>query len=197
MEKLAQSELKIINTKIIHIYDDLVGKYDDTKYPENAYKLMKAEFSRKNIKNVQIKNAMVWKWGHWGKNNFPQHHKNLISLIEEKWGEYIEIDSNEAKLTYDFWLKALEKNHRFISVSFITHLIHYKIIPIIDQHNYRGMNHLLKASGRNEKKKKKPSNWTDIINLEIFLTDLSNYLEKDIREVDKFLMMYGRYCAPR
>lgn len=197
MDKLTIIELQKITIKISHVYDDLVAKYDGTKYPEDAYELMKKGFSRKSQENEQIKNAMLWKWGHWGKSNYPQHHKELISFIEIKWKEYIEIDSEEAKVTFDFWLEALEKKHRYISVSFITHLIHNKSVPIIDQHNFRGMNHLLEVSGRNEKKKKKPSTWADIENLKGFLSDLSNDLGKDIREVDKFLMMYGRYCAPR
>lgn len=43
-----------------------------------------------------------------------------------------------------------------------------QIAPIIDQHNFRGMNALLRKLRPAMRIKKKPSNWADIINLKDF-----------------------------
>jgi hypothetical protein len=48
-------------------------------------------------------------------------------------------------------------NKRYITVSFITHLIHHNEIPIIDQHNFRAMN-FLENKFNLENSKKSPSN---------------------------------------
>lgn len=197
MEELSQQELGLIVDRISCVYDDVSDRYDDSKYPENAYKTMIDAFSKRERKNTEIENAMKWKWGHWGKNNYPQHHRDLIALINKLWPSYVDEKCTTPCETFDYWRMKLEKPHRYISVAFITHLIHPDKIPIIDQHNYRAMLFLLKAAKRNPRSKKKPSNWQDIQDLGKFLSSLSKRLKKQEREVDKFLMIYGRYCVPR
>jgi hypothetical protein len=198
MEILTTKELKKIQKEIDFIYDDIVGRYDDTKYPEKVYQDIVAAFSKKTPENGHIENAMKWKWGHWGKNNYPQRHKDLIDKIKQEWSSYIKANCHEACETFYFWSNKLGKpRQRYITVAFITHLIHPDSVPIIDQHNYRAMLHLLRVAGRNPRNKKKPSNWEDIMNMEMFLSMLSYQLKKQKRDVDKFLMMYGRHCVPR
>jgi len=194
----SKNEADLIKKKISSIYDDVLSRYDARKYPEDPYDQARVEFSSRGNNNNQIENAMKWKWGHWGKDNYPQRHKDLIEEIRNIWPKYIQANCTTPEDTFIYWKGALEKRTRYISVAFITHLIHSELVPIIDQHNYRAMNHLLRIS---EEKvitnKKKPSNWEDIQNLREFLSFISKLLGKEIREVDKFLMMYGRYCAPR
>ena len=197
MDKLSNQELDLIAGRISCVYDDILGRYDGSKYPEDAYQIMISAFSKRKQQNEQIENAMKWKWGHWGKVNYPQHHKDLIDLINNLWSSYVGEKCTTSCETFDYWRKNLEKSHRYISVAFITHLIHHDKVPIIDQHNFRAMLFLLRVAERNPGNKKKPSNWQDIQNLREFLSSLSKHLKKKEREVDKFLMMYGRYCVPR
>jgi len=197
MEKLTSPRLKNIKSIVIPIYDHIVNRYDSSKYPESVYNEAVQAFSQKNIKNNQIENALKWKWGHWGKSNFPEDHKKLISLVEDIWPDYTRGRHYTGKETFDYWRDALVKRHRYITVAFITHLLHPEEVPIIDQHNFRAMNHLITLSGIEHDYKKKPSTFDDIKNLKSFLYSLSDVLDKEIREVDRFLMMYGRYNVPR
>ena len=197
MNKLTKQELESIVNRIECVYQDILARYDGSKYPEDAYEKMISAFSEKQEANHEIENAMMWKWGHWGKDNYPQHHKELITKISKIWPAFLQEDCATPCETFSYWKNQLQKSHRYITVSFITHLIHPESVPIIDQHNYRAMLFLLKVAGRAPKQKKKPSNWNDIINLGEFLSSLSHHLNKPEREVDKFLMMYGRYCVPR
>jgi hypothetical protein len=197
MKSLTEAELARIKGRMFCVYQDVLARYDDKKYPEKAYQKMLSAFSGRSKNNREIENPLKWKWGHWGKKDYPQHHKNLISLVESLWPKYLDESCLTPCETFEFWKTRLEKQHRYISVAFLTHLLHAERVPIIDQHNFRAMNHLLQVSGRKRKSKKKPSNWEDIRELGIFVTTLSEHLKRPVREVDKFLMMYGRYCAPR
>ena len=80
-----------------------------------------------------------------------------------------------------------------------SHLIHHEaFIPIIDQHNFRGMNALLRTLRPLMPIKKKPSNWEDIINLKNFMISIHNhYTETTHSEIDRFLMMYGKQYVKR
>lgn len=197
MDPLSEVELKDIAGRIGCVFDDVLCRYDGAKYPERPYQQMVASFAQRSPQNSEIESAMKWKWGHWGKANFPEHHKRLIALITNTWPKYTETDCLSPRDTFSFWLKELKKPHRYILVAFLTHLVHATEVPIIDQHNYRAMLFLLRATNRTPDVKKKPSNWRDIEDLGAFLSSLSHHMGKSKRELDKFLMMYGRYRVPR
>ncbi len=77
----------------------------------------------------------------------------------------------------------------FITIAFITHLVHHKKnLPIIDQHNFRAMNYL---SG-NLQSKKYPSCWYDIEKLTEFITEISKVNKKKRDDIDKYLMSSER-----
>lgn len=194
---LEKRELLKIEQEISTSWDSLVRKYDSRKYPEDAYKKMLEAFSSRVQNNIEIENSMMWKWGHWGKDNYPSKQQALVSEIKLYWADYIYTDFDEPQKIFDFWQSKLGKGTRYISVAFITHLIHPHDVPIIDQHNFRAFNHLLQVSGRTSNSKKKPSSWVDLVNLKLFMSSISEHLSKDERQLDKFLMMYGRHITPR
>lgn len=194
---LTRAELETIENEIERTYTDMLNRFDYEKYPNKPYERMIETFSTRALPNNEIENAMKWKWGHWKKRNYPKAHKQLIIRIERVWPEYVASGCKASKETFDFWKKALEKRQRYITIAFLTHLIHPNDAPIIDQHNYRAMNHLLSSiAGRNIEPKKKPSNWKDIVNMKIFLDALSRHLCKKQQALNRFLMVYGRYAAP-
>lgn len=142
----------------------------------------------------------MWKWGHWGKSNFPQHHKDLIAIIENSWPKFINsLTEHTSKNTFHWWKSELQTRSRYITVAYITHLVHYnEPFPIIDQHNFRAMNALITRVRPNHKSKKKPSDWDDIVALKSFMELLGNTFPKySFSEIDHFLMMYGRNHAAR
>ena len=142
---------------------------------------------------------MEWKWGHWGKPNFPQKHKDLIAEIEGHWPNFAVSDNSQnPELTFQWWKQRLNRPTTYITVAYITHLVHHTMpLPIIDQHNFRAMNSLIGCQRPERKAKKKPSNYQDIITLRSFMTLLKNGMpNRSFSEIDRFLMMYGRnYCA--
>ena len=184
---------KIIN----HNFNIYYSQYDFNKYSASDYKTFQNDFSTLANKNKSIEEALKWKWGHSGKLNYPQTHKDLIQEVKSSWLNFASKKINNPIETYKYWKNALQKDTRYITVAYITHLVHYKEIPIIDQHNYRAMNYFITLVNSNAKIKKKPSNWNDVLKLKEFILTLSIRLNKNTEDIDKYLMMFGRSIKPR
>lgn len=195
-----QLEAEQIANRIIPIFNQVIDVYDYRKYPAQELQQFKESFSSLRIENYHIRDALIWKWGHWGKPNFPQHHRELITKVEQLWTSFIEsgcgVSSNQ---TFAWWQEKLASRTRYITVAYITHLVHHREpLPIIDQHNFRAKNSLINHLRPGIRSKKKPSNWNDIAELKSFMTLVCNAMEgKTFSELDRFLMMYGRNYAAR
>lgn len=178
-------------------YDFFVKQYDEKKYPPQIYHTAKKNFSNFKADGETIKLALEWKWGHINKNNYPETHKKLVSEIINEWHNFINSshDKKSPENNFEWWKNKFGRktSTRFITVSFITHLIHNKEIPIIDQHNYRALNFFSNNLSLSSTFKKSPSNWDDIIKLKEFTdTILPNLNNTDAQYFDKFLMMFGK-----
>ena len=182
--------------EISKVFDCYLNQYDSKKYPLEIYKNAKRSFSSKKSSNDEIANALNWKYGNLGKSNFPKSHKSLIIEVEKAWKHFVESKSKDTpNSTFEWWKERLSngKSGRFVTVAFITHLVHNtKGIPIIDQHNFRAMNYFMNKSSLNPHLKKNPSNWEDIELLMKFISDISISLNRNHDDVDKFLMMFGK-----
>lgn len=197
---ISQAEANQIATRIDPIFQHVLNEYDLGKYPAENYANFKIIFSNLNPTDIQIREAMIWKWGHWGKSDFPQHHKNLIAEIQSLWLAFSESScSSTSRQTYEWWREQLNRKTRYITVAYITHLVHHsEPLPIIDQHNFRAMNALIGCLHPSTRPKKKPSNWNDIISLKSFMEKLQAALHnRSFSELDRFLMMYGRNHVAR
>lgn len=189
---------KQIENEILQSFDFYASKYDEVKYPPEHYQELKDNFTINN-KNADFKLAMEWKYGQINKKNYPQAHKDIIAKSNKNWPAFI--SSGKAlipKETFDWWHGELGKT-AFITAAWITHLIHHNSgVPIIDQHNYRAI-HLLKNIGNIGTKstpsfKRKPSNWGDIQQLIEFIEQIKIIMPtKSLQEIDRFLMMYGKF----
>lgn len=189
MFKIRQSQE--IAKKIKPVFNEIQAQYNEKKYSPELYTLVKEQFSNLEA-NPNIHDALTWKYGDANKKNFPQSHRNIIIEVERAWPIFV--TSQEAKsplTTFNWWQNILNKNTRFITNAFITHLVHHREIPIIDQHNFRAMNHLLATINPTFKIKTKPSNWQDVINLKDFINPLAETLSCSHSELDRFLMMLG------
>ena len=158
-------------------------------------KLKKVSLAKKS-NNDEIANALKWKYGNLGKSNFPISHKLLIIEVEKAWKHFADSKAKDSPIrTFEWWKERLSngKSGRFVTVAFITHLVHHsKRIPIIDQHNFRAMNYFLNNSSLNTNSKKNPSNWKDVEDLKIFISEISKSLNRNHDDIDKFLMMFGK-----
>ena len=176
-------------------YSEYFVQYSYTKYPAQDYQRFKQTFSAFKP-DVELDSALLWKWGHWGKTNYPSKQGALIAEISALWGEYLKwvgalADTPSPKDTFQWWGEQLGRL-RYITTAYLTHLIHPREVPIIDQHNFRAMNHL----HRGHKPKSKPSDWNDIARLKRFLTEATTKLQFSESDFDKYLMMYGRALKP-
>ncbi|WP_289133069.1 hypothetical protein [uncultured Spongiibacter sp.] len=195
-----QNEANEIANRIEPIFDQVLDEYDFRKYPANDYQRFRTSFSALNNLNPDIEDALIWKWGHWGKANFPQHHRDLTEEIQGLWPQFItNCNGNISVKTFEWWSAQLANRTRYITVAYITHLVHHnEPLPIIDQHNFRAMNALIACLRPERRAKKKPSNWNDIATLKSFVQLVRNSIpNRSFGELDRFLMMYGRNYVDR
>jgi hypothetical protein len=177
-------------------FDCYVSLYDHNKYPGQIYESAKRSFSSLKSNEGEISDALNWKYGNIGKANYPEAHKRIIKEVANSWQQFVRSTAIKSpEDTFDWWKSRLSKgkSSRFVTIAFITHLVHHKKhVPIIDQHNYRAMNYFKNNSVLSPDAKKNPSNWDDIECLKGFISDISKSLNKKNNEVDKYLMMFGK-----
>ena len=92
---------------------------------------------------------------------------------------------------------------RFVTVAFITHLVPPRTVPIFDQHNFRATNDLLAGVRRGWTGKKAPSRDVDVVLLSGVMRAVRAGWKSEtgerapsLRELEKFLMMYGKSIKP-
>lgn len=196
---LNEQEAKQILAKIEPIFDEVSGRYDFATYPAEAYDRFKQTFASLREANGSISDALLWKYGRSGRGSYPQSYQRLIEDAERLWPAFVTSGAGKVPLnTFNWWIEHLDRKHSYITVAFITHLVHHAQIPIIDQHNFRAMNSLLSAVRANHQGKKKPSRWADIVQLKEFIDAVHTRLgNASLAKLDRFLMMYGRDMVPR
>ncbi|MBD3195991.1 MAG: hypothetical protein GF317_13100, partial [Candidatus Lokiarchaeota archaeon] len=134
------------------------SNFDSLKYPEEPYIKWKKAFANPCVDNKNfLKEAFEWKYGHWGKDNYPESHKTIISKFCNNWEEFVEKNKFDMKDIFDYWEKVLKDHQNFVTIAFITHLIHSENIPLIDQNTFRSMNYILKKVKNNSFSENKPS----------------------------------------
>lgn len=197
---VTQTEASQIAERIAPIFQQVLNEYNFGKYPAADYSRFRVSFSALTAPRDDIEAALVWKWGHWGKPNYPQRHRYLIEEIQRLWPSFVTSGfSDISARTFQWWRGRINRQTAYITVAFITHLVHHnEPLPIIDQHNFRAMNSLVGCLRHGVKPKKKPSNWNDIAVLKSFMTLVMGAMPgRSFSEFDRFLMMYGRNYAAR
>ena len=151
-----------------------------------------------------LRDALLWKYGHLGKPTIPPAHELLISQLQRGWPAAVTAlpgapDDAFVAIERDFGGKT-----RFITVAFLLHLLHPRKVPIIDQHNFRAVNALLASVRPAWKIKRRPSQYADIslvaAFMEAVLTAWRRRAPESVpsnRDLDKFLMMYGKAIKER
>lgn len=175
------------------LVEEFASKYDYSKYPANALEYLQGAFSERRIRAGDISQALLWKWGHIGKHNYPLRHRNLIGDAEGYRQELLSRPAaDKSSQTFEFWSRALGHSTRFISRAFLTHLQHHAELAIIDQHNWRAMRWLLAECRYGVLVSKLPHSYNDLLALSGFVRLLSENLATPTDRVDRFLMMFGK-----
>jgi hypothetical protein len=197
---LSQQEKQAIVDSIRLDFANKVRRYDSRKYPENVYERLRIIFrTPQAVTREDIRDALVWKYGHWHKKGYPSSHKHIISKVQNEWSEFLRRQDWDAQQAFNHWMDRLKNHQCFITVSFLVHLLWRDQIPIIDQHNYRAMNSLLKGIRPNWNVRKKPSRFGDLLDLGEFMKDIQDHWSvcgypapPDMRSIDKYLMVSGQ-----
>ena len=165
-------------------------KYDCVKYPPEQHQILIAKFSSLTADTDDFHDALVWKYGHTKKGNFPESHKCIMKRTAALWKQYLKTDTIVPQMTFDFWRS---NSVSFITAAFLTHLIHPEKIVIIDQHNFRSMNHHIKKVRTDWVGKKLPANWADLVKLTNFVHQVSRELKTSSNNLDRYLMVHGKF----
>ncbi|HPA19284.1 MAG TPA: hypothetical protein PLU30_16170 [Verrucomicrobiae bacterium] len=195
------SEAHDIVQAIAPIFSRFADQYDTKKYPTDAYDRIREQFARPSeVTGDTLREALLWKYGHLGKNRIPASQEKLIAQIQGAWTKFSDAlpptpRETFVALDHDFGGKT-----RFITVAFLLHLLFPSTIPIIDQHNFRAVNALMAGVRPGWRKKQKPSRYEDILLLAGFMEAILDAWQRaddgsapTSRDLDKFLMMYGKH----
>src|SRR5690242_18225572 len=102
--EVTRAEASQIAERIAPIFRQVLREYDFGKYPAAEYTRLRAAFSSLTATLNDLQGALVWKWGHWGKSNYPQHHRNLIVEVYSLWPSYIASGASvSSSNTYQWW----------------------------------------------------------------------------------------------
>lgn len=195
---LAAEEARALAARILPDLERYASAYDVRKYPPEAYREVRGHFeSPWTLTGVEIRKALVWKYGHVGKARIPQHHEALILEIADRWPDVLERLPLTPKDVFFHLTEMIGGPKRFITVACLTHLMFPNWVPIIDQHNFRAMNWLMSLVRPEWRSLKAPTMWEDIMWLNQFMTEVPNAWppghEAPSRLVfDRYLMMFGK-----
>jgi hypothetical protein len=141
---------------------------------------------------------------HLGKPAIPAAHEGLISQLQRRWPAAAAALPKAPEDAFVALDREFGGKKRFITVAFLLHLLHPSTVPIIDQHNFRAVNAIMAGVRPTWKSRKQPSCYADIGLVSAFMEVVLEawvYRAPEsapaIRDLDKFLMMYGKAIKER
>src|SRR5580658_1993278 len=202
--KLTDEEACRVVEVIRPCFDEYVSKYDERKYPPRIYEnLLRAFGAADKVTAEEIRTAMLWKFGHLGKQRIPSQHEALISCIQERWPDLSLSVVGSTIDIFDRLDAAVGGPYRYITISFLLHLLRPSEVPIIDQFNFRAMNYYVGEVRPGWHSRLKPSTYRDLQTLSSFLNAIRTSW-KSIEpskvpsqgSLDRFLMTKGKALKP-
>jgi hypothetical protein len=180
------------------------NQYDEKKYPPAELARLRAVFATPDsVLEPDIVAALVWKYGHTGKANYPKHQRALAARIAKLWSTNAMLPAQDPMDAFSRW-RALLGPTSFITVCFLLHLVQPDAVPILDQHNYRSVTLHLATVRPGLGGKAKPSQFSDLLLVRDFgLAVLGGWERYSTSEkppadvLDRYLMMHGKAHKPR
>ena len=197
---LTATESAAIVAKVRPIFADTAARYDAKKYSPIVYDNIRSAFrTPAQVSAGVLRQALRWKYGHGDKSRIPGSHQRLISDVQRKWPRLARDLPQSPDLAFAFLLSHLGSSTRFITVAFLVHLVFQEEIPIIDQHNYRAVNALIRDLRPAWHAKKKPSRYSDILLVADFMASIIGAWRAGDpttaptpTRLDRFLMVRGQ-----
>jgi hypothetical protein len=198
-DRLSSDEARRIARAIRPWLDEYADRYDQKKYWPKVYTSVRREFGEPaGASPDAIRDALRWKWGHLGKPAFPSAHARLIAQIQNGWSEAVAALPASTVGAFEE-LDARFGPKRFITVAFLLHLLRPLSVPIVDQHNFRAVNSLIRQVRPSWQSKTMPTRYRDLETVAMFMAAVLKGWRQSMpasapssRRLDKFLMMYGK-----
>jgi hypothetical protein len=180
-------------------------QYETGKYWPQTYATVRKAFQQpRTVSADTLRQAILWKYGHLRKSRIPTAHEALIADLQARWPVLSRALPATPDAAFAMLHEAFGGATRYVTVAFLTHLLYPKAIPIIDQHNFRSVNALIRAVRPSWRIKRLPSRYEDIQVVDQFMrtvaavwTQWSPADAPCLRDIDKFLMMYGKALKQR
>ena len=181
-------------------FDEYVARYNERKYPPTVYdQLLNAFRAPMRVTHDDIRIAILWKFGHLRKRRIPARHEDLISELQLEWHAIASDLAGSPAEVFERLAATAGGPNRYITVSFLLHLLRPTEIPIIDQHNFRAMNYYINEVRSGWRRKRKPSSYADLVTLSAFTKGVRSCWKTadpetapSERALDRFLMMFGK-----
>jgi hypothetical protein len=180
----------------------MASRFDTKKYPADVYEQALIAFARPaQVSPGDLRNALLWKYGHLRKGDrIPAVHQKLIAEIQQAWPRIARDLPRAPEQAFAAIDKISGGRTRFITVAFLVHLLSPERVAIVDQHNFRAVNSLIKDVRPTWRGKKQPSKWLDIVLVGAFMNAViaawraqASTSAPTPRKLDQFLMMYGKH----
>ena len=198
MIELSDEILADIHSKVDCFYELIKGKYDAALYQEEVYNELVKRFSRpSSVARADIEKALRWKYGKKEQERLAPGHINVLEDIASGWNDFTARELTSPEESHSYWMLTLNRKSAYISVSYIIHLVYYRShsLPIIDRFNWAATKYFLSLGG--VELRNSPTKYSDILLVKEFIDLLlSEDSSKAFRDVDKYLMMFGKHVAP-
>ncbi len=180
-------------------------QYEIGKYWPQTYTTVLEVFQQPHTVSADIlRQAILWKYGHLPKSRIPAAHEALIADLQARWPVLSRDLPATPDAVFAMLYEAFGGATRYVTAAFLTHLLHPTAVPMIDQHNFRSTNVLIQAVRPSWRIKRLPSRYEDIVVVDRFMRAVATVWAQwspadapSLRELDKFLMMYGKALKPR
>lgn len=189
--------------RIARLFRSKVEKHGRTysvrKYPPAAYLSYQRDFSSL-LQTAPVSDALLWKYGKAGRSSYTRQYNSVIVDATKAWPKFVSQQTPEQ--TFRWWHDQLgRKRTRYITAAYLTHLIEHKRgVPIVDQHNVRASNRLLRQINVPVPATalwKAPSTWADIESVGQVIKVIAAETGLSGSDVDRALMMYGAFLKKR
>lgn len=200
MLELTNSETGAVLRGVAAEFRHFVNMYDERKYPPAELDRLRIAFSRpETVTAAEIEAALIWKYGHTGKTNYPKRQRELGIRISGFWGAHAIRPGEDPAAVLGRWQQLVGPTS-FVTLCFLLHLANSGTLPILDQHNFRSVNfHLLQATGR-PAQRSRLGRLEDLILVRNFIELVSgNWNARtgsstpSSAESDRYLMMHGKW----
>ena len=201
---LTRAETAVIVRRIEPELAKFADDYDEDKYPPAKLAELRRVFAgAQEVTGSDIEAALVWKYGHTGKTNYPRRQHELAIRISKLWLANPIVHGAPPAAAFDRWMSSLGSTS-FITVCFLLHLANPKDLPILDQHNFRSVKRHLTDVRPGIVVRARPSRFEDLILVRDFSVavrrDWNRHCESarpSADRLDHYLMMHGKSLKVR